>query len=284
MIYVGIDQDFFSTYGIWLLEGRNFTSNAADSNKVILTKLAVEQLNLNDPIGEVIEIPSARFGADINNLDQTIMAEVIGVSENFHFESFRQKMMPLIFAAPNTSIQRIDYYTLRIRTADWSGTLDKLKEVNSRIDPDNPLEYTFLDGRFEEFYKADEKRGQIFLTFSGIIVIIACLGLFALVSYSIESRTKEIGIRKVLGASVQSIVRMVSIEFLMLVIVAAILAVPLAWYVMQTWLQDFAYHVTLGIEIFLLAGVIALLISFATISFRTLKAAMANPVDSLRNE
>lgn len=284
MIYVGIDQDFLSTYTIRLLEGRNFTSSPADSNKVILTQLAVEELNLTNPVGQVIEIPTVRWGAGIENLDQTFRAEVIGIAENFHFESFRQKMMPLIFAAPNTPIHRIDYYTLHIRTSDWSSTLKKLKEVNNRIDPDNPLEYTFLDGRFEEFYHADEKRGQIFLAFSGVIVIIACLGLFALVSYSIESRTKEIGIRKVMGASVQSIVRMVSKEFLSLVLIAAILAVPVAWYVMQAWLQDFAYHVSLGIEVFLLAGFIALLISFATISFRTIKAAMANPVDSLRNE
>src|SRR5687767_322028 len=126
-------------------------------------------------------------------------------------------MMPLIFGAANTVIQRIDYYTLKVNTQNWDETLAKLKAVNTSIDANNPLEYTFLDKTFERFYDADEKRGKIFLTFSSIIVLIACLGLFALVSYSIESRMKEIGVRKVLGASVESIVGLIAKEFLVLV-------------------------------------------------------------------
>jgi putative ABC transport system permease protein len=284
MIYVGIDQDFLSTYNIKLLEGRNFVSGNSDSLKVILTKLAVEKLGLKDPVGQLVEIPSFRWGGGIRQLEQPFRVEVIGVADNFHFESFRQEMMPLIFAAPNTPIQQIDYYTLRISTTNWSDVISKLKETNSKLDAENPLEYNFLNDRFQNFYIADEKRGQIFLVFSSIVVIIACLGLFALVSFSIETRTKEIGIRKVLGASVQNIISMVSKEFLLLVIIATLIGIPVAFYMMTNWLEDFAYRITIGVEIFVLSGVIALLIAFATVSFRSIKAALANPVNSLRSE
>ncbi len=283
-IFVGIDNDFLTTYKIKLLEGRNFTSEKSDSTKVILTKLAVEQLNLKNPIGQTIDINSIRTSGAVEEMEKPFRVQVIGVVENFYFESLRQKMMPLIFGAPNTPIQRIDYYTMRLKTSDWEETLKKLQAINLKLDADNPLEYTFLSGRFEEFYRADVKRGQIFLAFASIIVLIACLGLFALVSFAIENRTKEIGIRKVLGASVTSIVSMISKEFLMLIIIAAVIAIPVAYVVMGNWLQEFAYHISLGAEIFLVSGMIALIIGFITISFRTVKAAVANPVKSLKTE
>jgi len=284
MIYVGIDQDFFSTYDIKLLKGRNFTSGREDSTKVILTQLAVERLGLKDPIGQIIEIPSIRWGASTEELEKPLRVEVIGVSDNFYFESFRQSMMPVVFAYPNTSVQRIDYYTMKIKTSNWSETLDKLRAVNQKIDPENPMEYTFLNDRFEEFYQADEKRGQLFLLFSLVVVLIAVMGLFALVSYSMESRTKEIGVRKVLGASVQSILGLVSKEFLIIILGASIVAIPASWLLMRTWLTDFAYRVPLSATTFLLAAVLTLTIAFLTISIRTLYTARANPIDSLRSE
>jgi putative ABC transport system permease protein len=284
MVFVGIDQDFLKTYQIQLKAGRNFADAKTDSTKVILTEMGVKALNLTDPIGQVIEIPTVRNGGSIQNLEKPFRVEVIGVVEDFHFESLRQSMMPVIFGAANTIIQRIDYYTMRIETSDWNRTLAKLKEVNQKIDPNSPLEYTFLDDRFESFYQADAKRGQIFLIASCVIVGIACLGLFALVSYSIETRTKEIGIRKVLGASVNSILMMVAREFLKLVIVASIIAVPIAYYIMDTWLKDFAYRVPMNLWVFLLAGLLAVVIAFVTVTIRSLRAATANPVTSLRNE
>lgn len=283
-IYVGIDQDFLKTYNIKLLEGRNFQDAKSDSTKVLLTKLAVKQLGLSNPIGQIIEIPKMRWGGSIENLENVFRVEVIGVVDDFYFESFRKEMMPLIFGAANTVIQRIDYYTLRVQTNDWDKTLAKLKATNTSIDANNPMEYNFLDKSFQRFYEADEKRGQIFVTFSAIIVLIACLGLFALVSYSIESRMKEIGIRKVLGASVESIVGLISKEFLILVIVAGVIGIPLSYYMMQRWLEDFAYHIPMSVGIFATAAVIAILIAFITISVRSIRAAISNPVNSLRNE
>jgi putative ABC transport system permease protein len=284
MIFVGIDRDFLKTYDIRLLEGRTIDDPVADSLKIVLTQLAAEQLGLAHPIGQTIEIPGVRFGGNVEDLEAPFRVEVIGIVENFHFESLRAEMMPVIFGAPNTAIQRIDYYTLRIKTSDWDKTIGELKTINSTIDADNPLEYTFLESRFEEFYRADARRGQIFLTFSIVIVLIACLGLFALVSYSVESRTKEIGVRKVLGASVQSIVRLVSNEFLVLVLIAGVIALPVAWYFSREWLKDFAYRADPGAGLFLMATLVALLIALLTICVRVIRAAAANPVDSLRNE
>lgn len=284
MIFVGIDKDFLETYDIKLLEGRTIEDPKADSMKIVLTQLAVQQLGLTDPIGQMIEMPVIRFGGSREILEQPFQVEVIGVVEDFHFESLRQEMMPVIFGAPNTVIQRIDYYTLRIKTSNWDQTLETLKAINMQLDADNPLEYTFLDARFEELYQADAKRGHIFLLFSLVIIAISCMGLFALVSYSVESRTKEIGVRKVLGASVSSIVSLVSREFLVLVVWAGLVGLPLAWYLMRTWLQDFAYRVTLGSATFLLALGLTGLIALLTIWLRTIRAATANPVHSLRSE
>lgn len=284
MIFVGIDKDFLETYGIRLLEGRTIEDPVADSLKIVLTKMAAEQLGLENPVGQTIEIPSARVAASTERFQTPFRVQVIGVVEDFHFESLRKEMMPVIFGAPNTVIQRIDYYTLRIKTSAWDETIKKLQAINTQLDPDTPLEYTFLDSRFEEFYRADARRGQIFLAFSLVIVFIACIGLYALVSYSVESRTKEIGIRKVLGASVQNIIGMVSKEFLLLIVVAGVLAVPVAYFFMQTWLLEFAYRITLGAGIFTLAGAVTLLIAAVTIGVRTIKAATDNPVKSLRSE
>jgi putative ABC transport system permease protein len=284
LIWVGIDKDFLHTYDIKLIEGRNFEIGNTDSTKVILTKLAVQQLGLTNPIGQMIEVPGARWGGSVEKFKEPFKVEVIGVAEDFYFESFRQKMMPVIFGAANTMIQRIDYYTLRITTSDWNSTLNKLRETNNRLDTTNPLEYTFLDNRFEEFYKADEKRGTIFLTFSFAIVFIACLGLFALVSFSIEMRTKEIGIRKVLGASVQNITGMISKEFLLLVIVGCFIAFPISYLIMTSWLNEFAYHISPGAGTYIVSALVAVVIAFITISFLTIKAATSNPVNALKNE
>jgi putative ABC transport system permease protein len=284
LIYIGIDNDFLKTYNIKLKEGRNFTAGPADSSKVILTELAVKQLGLTNPIGQILEIPTVRWGGNIEPLEQVFRVEVVGIAEDFHFQSLRMDMKPIIFVAPNTPIQRIDYYTLKIKTNDWPGIIEKLKAINTSIDADNPLEYTFLDSRFEEFYKADAQRGQIFLTFSLIVVLIACMGLFALVSYAVEARIKEIGIRKVLGASVQNIIGMISSEFLVLVLIACVLAVPVAYLFMHKWLLEFAYRIDLSAGIFVLAGIIILLIAGITISLRSIKAATVNPVKSLRSE
>lgn len=285
MIFVGIDNDFLSTFQIELKEGRNFLPGETDSTKVILTEKGVKDLGLEDPIGAMIDIPTVRWGGSVETPDRPYRAEVIGVAADFHFESFRHKLMPVIFGAPNTVIQSIDYYTARVNSQNLSEIVEQLKLVNTKIDQLNPMEYTFLDDQvFAEFYRMDEKRGQIFLVFSSIIICIASLGLFALVSYSIESRMKEIGVRKVLGATIPNIVTLVSKEFIVLVTVSGVIAVPAAWVLMSNWLKDFEYRIGVGGGVFILALAMALTIAFATICFRAIRAARANPVNSLRSE
>ncbi|HZY83148.1 MAG TPA: ABC transporter permease [Cyclobacteriaceae bacterium] len=285
MIFVGIDNDFLETYKIDLVAGRNFVQGESDSTKVIITQQGVKDLNLEDPIGKIIEVPAVRQGGSAGDLERPYRAEIIGVAADFHFESFRHKMMAVMFGAPNTQIQSIDYYTVRVNTTNLPETIEKLKAVNLRIDPVNPMEYTFLDDEvFNSFYRMDEKRGQLFLVFSAVIICIASLGLFALVSYSIESRMKEIGVRKVLGASVANIVGLVSKEFIVLVAISGLIAVPAAWYFMVSWLKDFEYKVDLGASVFILALAVALVIAFTTICFRAIKAGKSNPVNSLRSE
>ncbi|MEQ8363681.1 MAG: FtsX-like permease family protein [Cyclobacteriaceae bacterium] len=285
MIYVGADQDFLETFQIKLKEGRNFTaSNPADSAKVILTQLAVDNLGLEDPIGQIVTIPRISIGGRIRERDVPFQAEVIGVVDNFYFESFRKEMMPLILAFHNNPIHSIDYYTLRIKSRDWNKTLASLKTISVGFDPNNPIEYNFLDAKFQEFYQSDAKRGQVFLVFSSIIVLIACLGLFALVSFSVENRKKEIGVRKVLGTSTESIINLISKEFIGLVLIAFLIATPMVVMAMRNWLSEFAYRINFGMSTFAIAGLIAVFIAFATISFRALKAARANPIDSLRSD
>lgn len=284
MIFVGIDKDFLKTYNLKLVEGRTIEDPVADSLKVVLTRSGVQELGLTDPIGQMIEMPAIRFTGTAEPFRTPFRVQVIGIVEDFHFESLRKEMMPVVFGAPNTMIQGIDYYTLRVKTANWEQTIKTLQAINANLDPNTPMEYTFLDDRFEDLYRADAKRGQIFLTFSLVIILIASMGLYALVSYSVESRTKEIGVRKVLGASVQSILGLVSREFLMLVGFACIVALPVSFFFMKEWLNDFAYRIPLGVGSFLLAGVLAALIAYVTISLRTIRAARENPVKSLRSE
>lgn len=284
MIFVGIDQDFLETYKIELLSGRNFGTSIADSTKVIISRSAAEQLQLEDPVGKIIQIPRTRSGGETDELDQTFNAEVIGVCEDFHFQSFREEMMPVIFGYRSNPIQVIDYYTMKIATDNWPATIEKLKAVNAQFDTDNPLELTFLDARFEQFYTEDVNRGRIFLFFSLLIVVIACLGLFALVSFSVEMRTKEMGVRKVLGASAQNIVVLISKEFLLLVVIATPLGIPAVYYLMNSWLEEFAYRIPLHAGFFIAAGLISLVIAFLTISIKTIKVALANPAKSLRTE
>ncbi|MEQ8303718.1 MAG: FtsX-like permease family protein [Cyclobacteriaceae bacterium] len=284
MIFIQMDEDFLDTYKLKLLEGRNFSNNGADSTKVLLTRLAVEQLGLDNPIGQVVEIPQVMFGGRIRQSESPLRLEVIGVVEDFYFESLRKKMMPLVFGYHNNPIHVIDYYTLKVRTRDWNQTLDAIKNVNAKFDPNNPVEYNFLDSKIGEFYQSDARRGFIFLVFSMVIILIACMGLFALVSFSVENRKKEIGVRKVLGASAQSIVSLLSREFMKLVLVAFVIATPLVILTMNSWLSEFAYHVNINVGTFAISGVVSLFIAFATVSFRSIRAAMANPVDSLRSD
>jgi len=282
-IFIGADEDFISTYGITLVEGRNLRNDPSDSSSVLISKQAVADLGLINPVGQRININGTVWNGDLDDGDG-YAPTIVGVVEDFHFESLHQSQKPVMIASYRNPIHNIDYYTLNIETNDWQQAIADLQAINFQFDPQNPVEYTFLDNRFEELYRSDKMRGQLFLLFSGIVIFIACMGLFALASFTIEARIKEIGIRKVLGASIKNIVVMVCKDFVLLVAVGFIVATPIAWFGIEKWLTDFAYRIDINLGFFIVAGIIAVSIALITVSYHAVKSALINPVKSLRSE
>ncbi|HEY4964775.1 MAG TPA: FtsX-like permease family protein, partial [Puia sp.] len=200
--------------------------------------------------------------------------------KNFHFSSLRAVVTPLAFSLGKDRIS----ISARIRVTDMAATVGQIKNKWKSMTASQPFEYSFMDEDFNKLYITEERTGQIFVSFAVLAILIACLGLFGLITYAAEQRVKEIGIRKVLGASVTSIVSLISRDFLVLICIASLVAFPLAWWAMRKWLQDFAYRVDIGWWAFAFAGIITVVIALLTISFQAVKAATANPVKSLRTE
>lgn len=267
-----VDHDFIKTYGLHLVAGRDFSRDFAtdDSSAFILNEAAVKQLGWT---------PREAINKKMIYGDRN--GKVIGVVNNFHFESLHNKIVPIIFLLTKT---RNVNFSVKISGNDIAGTMKFLKEKWTEFRPDYPFEYTFLEDQLEELYTSEKKLGDIFGIFSLLAVIIACLGLFGLASYSAEQRTKEIGIRKVLGSTVSGIVILFSKDFLKLVIISNLIAWPLAYFAMNKWLEGFAYKTGISIWIFVLSGTIAILIALLTVSFQAVKAGFSNPVKSLRYE
>jgi len=205
---------------------------------------------------------------------------IIGVVKNFNFESLKQTIGPLSFFLGG----RNGMASFKVKTADITGLVKRIEHLWKEMNPGMPFQYAFLDDSFNEMYQSEQRVGKIALIFSTLAILIACLGLFGLATFISEQRTKEIGIRKVLGASVEGIVRLLSKDFLRLVGISFVIAAPLSWWIMNSWLKDFAYRIPLEWWIIGLAGFIALLIALTTVSFQAIKAAIANPVNSLRSE
>ncbi|HET9279441.1 MAG TPA: FtsX-like permease family protein [Flavitalea sp.] len=275
MYFMGVDEPFLKTYQVDLLKGRNFAAGSlSDSSAVILNETAAKQLGITEPLEQIIEIPQ----------DEVFRARVIGIARDFNFQSLREPIAPMVIGFQKNPVHNIDYFTARVATANVSETLNKMESVIHSVDQSHLFEYHFLDKQWDLFYREDKIRETIFLIVAMLTILIACLGLFGLTTYAAAQRIKEIGIRKVLGASVGSIVSMLSKDFLKLVLIAALLAFPIAWWAMNNWLQEFAYHIRISWWIFILAGGVAVLIALITISFQAIKAAIRNPVRSLRTE
>ncbi len=270
-----VDENYIPTLGIQVIKGRNFSrSFPTDSAAIILNEAAVKFLSANGSLNKKIYVLSDIKTKKINDY------HIIGIIKNFNFNSLRDVVTPLaLFPAKETSS-----IAVRLNTTNVSTVLAQVKNKWQSMVTGQPLEYAFMDEQFNSLYSAEQQTGRIFMSFAVLAILIACLGLFGLVAYAAEQRIKEIGIRKVLGASVMNIVRMLSLDFLKLVAVAAIIAFPVAWWAMNKWLQDFAYRIHIGWWVFALAGITALLIALITVSFQAIKAAVANPVKSLRTE
>jgi putative ABC transport system permease protein len=264
-----VDHDYIKTMGMNIVEGRNFSVDKPTDypNAIIINQTLAKELGLADPIGKRIQHQWHAF-------------EVIGMVEDFNFESLKGEIGGLSLILGNSP----NIVSVKVNTSDMSRTIHSITGVWDRFSPNQPIRYTFLDESFARMYGDVQRMGLIFSTFALLAIIIACLGLFALSSFMIVQRTKEIGVRKVLGASISNVVFILSKDFLILVVVSNVIAWPVAYYVMNKWLQDFAYRIHISWWMFLLAGGLALMISLLTIGWQAIRAATANPVESLRYE
>ncbi len=282
--YIAADDKFLKTFEIRLLDGRNFSGAAADSSAVLINETFAKMLGIQQSSEQLLEIPSVAFSGNPRALGQIFRPRVIGIVKDFNFQSMREKVGPMILGYQSNPIHNIDYFTSKISTANTKATLKSMEDVLRKVDPSHLFEYNFLDKQWQLFYRQDQKRQTIFLGIAILAIVIACLGLFGLAAFAAEQRVKEIGVRKVLGASVGSIVRMLSKDFAKLVLIGSLIGVPVAWWAMNNWLRDYAYRVHISWWVFILATGIALFIALLTVSVQAVKAAIVNPVKSLRNE
>jgi putative ABC transport system permease protein len=265
-----VDADYIKTLGMTIVAGRDF--NAAlktDSQAVIINQTMARQLGLKNPIGKRI----TTYGAP---------APIIGVVKDFNFESLKTSTQPMAMHLGNSPT----IVSVKIKTADVKATLAQITSVWKSFSPNQPIRYTFMDEQFANMYADVQRMGNIFTSFAVLAIIIACLGLFALAAFMAEQRSREIGIRKVLGASIASITRLLSLDFIKLVFIAILIASPIAWWAMNKWLQDFnpANRISISWWMFALAGITAIIIAVCTVSYQSIKAALMNPVKSLKAE
>ena len=273
--YLAADHDFVTTYGIPMAAGRNFSRDyATDTTSFLLNEAAIHALGMRTP--------QEAIGKNFKYAD--IKGKVIGVTADFHFESLHQNIVPLIFVLAQPSQNPYSKISIKIAGNDLPAAIAHLEKTWKAFLPEVPFEYTFLDAKFDQLYQSEQRQGTLFTTFACIAIFIACLGLLGLSAFAITQRIKEIGIRKVLGASVGGIVGLLSTDFLKLVAIAAVIAFPIAWYVMHNWLRDFAYRISIQWWVFLVAGILASAVALLTVGFQAIKAAIANPVKSLRSE
>ncbi len=270
-----VDENYLPTLDIKLLQGRNFSpSFPTDSTAIIVNEAAANFLGgknlLNKKLYSINDIKTKKLNEN----------HIVGVFRNFNFSSLRDVVTPLALFLHKDN----GNVSVRIHSTDLPAVIAQIKNKWKAISPSQPFDYSFMDEDFNKLYTTEQRTGQICITFAILAIMIACLGLFGLVTYAAEQRLKEIGIRKVLGANVSNIVSMISKDFMKLIGIASLIAFPLAWWAMSKWLQDFAYRIGISWWAFVLAGVITLLIALLTICFQAIKAAVANPVNSLRSE
>ena len=263
-----IDEDYIETLGMNIMEGRNFEEErGTEQDAVIINQKMAEKLLLEEPIGKKI----SRYGR---------LYEVVGVVENFNYSIMTEEVQPIcLFFGMSPSITSI-----KVNSSDIPGLLNQVENKWNEFAPDLAFRYEFMDQSFARMYENVSRVKTIFISFALLAILVACLGLFALSTYMVEQRTKEIGVRKVLGATTAGLLRLLSIDFLKLVLIAFLLAAPIAYYFTNQWLQDFAYRINIQWWVFALTGIVAIGIAFFTVSFQGLKAALSNPIESLREE
>ena len=262
-----VGYNFIETLGIEIKQGRSFSNNANSHNEIIFNEAAIQGMGLKDPIGKTVKF-----------WDRT--RQIVGVAKNFHFESLYETVKPCFFQVypvmPNIAV--------KIKAGTEKQTIAQIQKTFQAYNKGVPFDYQFLDENYKALYAAEMRVGVLSKYFAGLAILISCLGLFGLAAFTAQRRRKEIGIRKVIGASVSNVVVMLSKDFLKLILIAVFIAFPVAWWATSHWLNGFAYRIHPGVSIFLIAGFCTILITLFTISFQAIKAAIANPVKSLRTE
>ena len=276
---ISSDEDFLKAYGIKLSEGRNFSKDIlTDKDQAfIINKALARKLDWEDPVGKEFQLTFYTNGPVVRK------GKIIGVVDDFHYQSLYNQIEPLVIFV-NTHPYYTNFLSVQLAPGDISQQVNTLKAAWARFDPDKPFEFSFLDETLNRLYENEQSTGKLLTIFTGLSILISCLGLFGLASLTVQQRTKEIGVRKVLGASEFGIVRLLSNEFVVLVIVANFLAWPLGWYWANQWLSKFAYHVNVEAIAFITSILVILIITFLTVGYQSLKAALDNPIKSLRNE
>lgn len=271
-----VDYDYIKTMGMEIVQGRNFSKDfGSDSSAILITETTARLLGYDNAVGKMIYAPLSNDG------DNSLYPlRIIGVIKDFHFESLHKKSGPLCMRLGSST----GLVSFKIAAADTKNLIPQIEKKWKALAPGMPFSYRFLSDSFDQMYRSEQRAGTIAIVFAVLAIFIACLGLFGLVTYMAEQRTKEIGIRKVLGASVSNVVAMLSKDFLILVAIASLLAFPVAWWAMNKWLLDFEYRINISVWVFVIAGISALLIALVTVSFQAIRAAIANPVKSLRTE
>jgi putative ABC transport system permease protein len=270
---VSVDEDFIDTYGITIVAGRNFSKNIPtdDSLAFMINEMGANALgwkNYADKINTDFQY------AGVNG-------KLIGIVKDFHFESLHQPISPMIFVIRKDNF---DYFSARISANDVQASLAYLGKLWKEYLPKRPFDYEFVSENYHHLYQAEMKENQLFTIFSSMAIFIACMGLFGLATFNTLQRFKEIGIRKVLGASVMSILKLLTSEILLLVVIASVVACPLAWYLMSRWLGLFAYHIEMSSLVYMAATLSAILVAMITISVQAIRAAMTNPTNTLKYE
>jgi putative ABC transport system permease protein len=285
MYFMGVDEDFFSTFEIKLSNGNKFKHSVLeDSTAVILNETAAKMLGISEANDQIITIPSVDFYGNVRTFDHPIRSRVKGIVSDFNFRSLHEEIAPMVMSPSNNPIHRIDYFIARVNPQNMENTLGSMEEIIHSVDEAHIFEYNFLDQKWDQFYREDQRRQSIFIAIALLTIFIACLGLFGLTAFMVQQRVKEIGIRKVLGANVSSLTVLISKNYVKLVLIAIGIATPIAWFFLDKWLQDFAYRIDISWWMFVLAGSMALCLTLLTVSFQSIKAALMNPVDSLRSE
>ena len=277
-----VDEDYIKTLGLQIIAGRDFSKDIkTDKDQAfIINETGVKELgygNAKNAIGQ----PVAWKVWNNKNLDTLKKGQIIGVVKDFHFKSLFDKMSPAVLQIYPPAYWKV---AVKIKGSNIPATINYVKGIWNKYSPEFPFEYKFMDENFDQMYKAEDKLKTLLTIFTGVAIFVGCLGLFGLAAYTAERRTKEIGIRKVLGASVNGLVVMLSGDFVKLVLIALVIASPIAWFLMSRWLQDFAYRVSISWWMFALAGCLSITIALLTVSYQALRAALTNPVKSLRTE